>query len=147
MDRTETIGLLNDLIEVSRDGEQGFRSCAQAVSNPSLVEFFELKAERCALAAEQLHDKVRELGGEPSTGGSASGAAHRFWLNIRSTLTGMDDNAVLAECERGEDYAKGVYEDALRTDMPPDVRVMVAKQYQEVRANHDRIKDMRNATA
>jgi len=59
----------------------------------------------------------------------------------------MDDEAILAECERGEDSAKDAYEEALRRDLPADVRVMVAKQYREVRDNHDRVKDMRNAMA
>ena len=59
----------------------------------------------------------------------------------------MDDEAILDECERGEDSAKEAYEEALRQDLPPDVRVMIAKQYQEVKSNHDRVKDMRNALA
>jgi len=109
--------------------------------------FFEEKAKRCALGAAQLAAKVRDLGGDPEQSSSTSGMLHRFWVNIRTTIAGMDDESVLDECERGEDVAKQAYEEALRQDLPPDVRVMIAKQYQEVKSNHDRVRDMRNALA
>ena len=54
MDRDEVIATLNGLIATSRDGEEGFRTCAEAVKNPQLKTFFEQKAERCALGAAQL---------------------------------------------------------------------------------------------
>jgi len=90
---------------------------------------------------------VRELGGDPERGSSTAGALHRFWVNIRSAITGMDDHAVLDECERGEDTAKRAYEDALRQDLPADVRLLIETQYREVKANHDSVRAMRNALA
>jgi uncharacterized protein (TIGR02284 family) len=147
MDRHDVIATLNELIETCTDGEEGFRTCAEGVKNPQLKVFFEKRADRCALGAAQLEGKVAELGGDPRRGGSPSAMLHRFWINIRSTISGMDEEAVLAECERGEDFAKTAYEEALRCDLPGDVRVMIAKQYREVRENHDRVRDMRNAMA
>src|SRR5205823_13147341 len=125
MDRDDVIATLNDLIETSKDGEEGFRTCAESVKSPQLKTFFEQKAQRCALGAAQLQQKVRELGGDPERGSSTAGALHRFWVNIRSAITGMDDHAVLDECERGEDVAKRAYEDALKQDLPADVRLLI----------------------
>ena len=147
MDRDEVIATLNGLITTSRDGDEGFRTCAEAVKNPQLKTFFEQKAERCALGAAQLQGKVREFGGDPGQSGSTAGVLHRFWINIRSTLAGMDEHAILDECERGEDAAKRAYEDALKKDLPADVRLLIEKQYREVKANHDSIRAMRNAMA
>jgi uncharacterized protein (TIGR02284 family) len=72
---------------------------------------------------------------------------HRFWVKIRGTISGMDDHAMLDECERGEDSAKKAYEEALRQDLPGDVRRVVERQFREVEANHDRVKELRNITA
>ena len=36
----DVIETLNDLIETSRDGEQGFRTCAQGVTSPNLKMLF-----------------------------------------------------------------------------------------------------------
>ena len=53
---------------------------------------------------------------------------------------------MLAECERGEDVAKSAYEAALKEDLPPDVKAIGRRQYEGVKANHDRIRDLRNQT-
>ena len=72
---------------------------------------------------------------------------HRGWVDIKSTITGMDEGAVLAECERGEDVAKKAYEEALAKDLPGDIRSIVERQYQGVRQHHDRVRQLRNAVS
>jgi len=147
MDKKDVISTMNELIETSKDGEQGFKTCANAVKDTQLKSMFEETAKRCAEGAAELQTKVRALGGDPDKRGSATGAAHRGWVNIKSTVSGKDDAAVLAEIERGEDSAKRAYESALKKDLPPDVRSIVERQYQGVRQNHDRVRDLRNAQA
>ncbi|HEX3499414.1 MAG TPA: PA2169 family four-helix-bundle protein [Stellaceae bacterium] len=134
------ISTLNDLIETSKDGEQGFRTCADGVKDAKLKSLFEEVARRCAEGAAELNAKVRGLGGDPEK----SGSLHRGWVNIKSTITGMDEAAVLAECERGEDSAQHTYEDALKKELPADIRSMVERQYQVVRQNHDRVRNLRD---
>ena len=75
-------------------------------------------ARRCAEGAAELEATGLRLGGQPAQGGSVSGSMHRAWTNIKSTITGMNEHAVLAECERGEDTAKHAYEAALKQDLP-----------------------------
>ena len=147
MDRNQVISTLNELIETCKDGEEGFLACAQKVTSQALKSFFEEKAQRCATGALQLREKVRELGGEPERGGSTAGTLHRGWMHFKSSLVGMDDNSVLAECERGEGYAQRSYERALQKDLPADARRVVEAQYREVKANHERVYDMLNASA
>ena len=65
MDRNDVISTLNDLIETSKDGEQGFRTCADAVTSPQLKQLLETAAERCTQGALELQNKVRSLGGDP----------------------------------------------------------------------------------
>jgi uncharacterized protein (TIGR02284 family) len=147
MDRDDVISTLNDLIETSRDGEEGFRQCAESVKSAKLKSFFEQKSERCREAVMQLTQIVREMGGDPEKSSSMSGTMHRFWVSIRSSISGMSDHAILDECERGEDVAKRSYEKALAQDLPGDVRRVIERQFAEVKANHDKVREMRNATA
>lgn len=147
MDRDDVISTLNDLIETSRDGDEGFRQCADTVKNANLKAFFQQKAERCREAVGQLQQIVREMGGDPEKSSSMSGTVHRFWVSLRSSISGMSDHAILDECERGEDVAKRSYEKALAQDLPGDVRRVIERQYAEVKTNHDRVREMRNATA
>jgi uncharacterized protein (TIGR02284 family) len=64
-----------------------------------------------------------------------------------SSITGMDEYAVLIECERGEDVAKRTYEEALIEDLPADVKAIVQRQYEGVKANHARIRSLRDRAA
>lgn len=140
----ETIDVLNELIETSKDGEYGFATCAEYAKSPDLQALFMQRAAQCRQAAEELQRHVVQLGGEPDTGGSASGAMHRGWVAVRATLASYNDPAMLEECERGEDAAVERYADALKEDLPPATRTLVNAQYQGARRNHDQIRNLRD---
>jgi uncharacterized protein (TIGR02284 family) len=144
MDREEVVSTLNDLIETSKDGEEGFRTCAEDTSDSALKTFYSNRAQSCAAAVIELQDLVRAYGGDPEHSSGLGGALHRRWVDIKSLVTGKDDKAVLAECERGEDVAVASYRKALDKSLPPDVRTVVDRQYQGVLRNHDEVKALRD---
>lgn len=147
MDNDKVISTLNDLIKTSKDGEQGFMMSAENVSDPELKGIFQERARRCAEGARELQRQVQQLGGKPDTSGSASGALHRGWTNIKSAVTGKDDKAILNEVERGEDVAVEAYRKALKADLPSDIKALVERQYQGVKQNHDRVRELRDQYA
>jgi uncharacterized protein (TIGR02284 family) len=144
--RNGVIDTLNGLIEISKDGEIGFRTAADEVKRSDLKTIFGEAANRCAEGAAELQRKVRALGGEPEDSGSAIGALHRRWLDLKSAISGKDDLAILEETERGEDAAKAAYVAALKVALPSDIQSMIDRQYQGVKQNHDRVRDLRNAS-
>lgn len=145
MSKDDIVDTLNDLIETSKDGELGFTACAKHVASANLQELFARRATECRIAADELQTLVLEYGGKPDTGGSASGALHRGWVAVRGSLAGYSDQAMLEECERGEDAALARYRAALKDDtLPEAVRALVARQQMGVQANHDQIKRLRD---
>ncbi|MFY9554238.1 MAG: PA2169 family four-helix-bundle protein [Blastocatellia bacterium] len=145
MDNDKVISTLNDLIETSRDGQNGFKEASENVKSPELKRFFnELALERAQCVGE-LQQEVRSLGGDPEKSGSTAGALHRAWMNIKGTLTGKDDQSILNECERGEDSAVDAYEDALKTNLPANISLIVQRQFQTISDAHDRVKKLRDA--
>ncbi len=145
MSNDDIVDTLNDLIETSKDGEFGFTACAKHAESAELQELFTRRATECRIAADELQTLVAEYGGKPDTGGTAKGALHRGWVAVRGSLSGYTDQAVLEECERGEDAALARYRAALRSDtLPEPVRALVARQQLGVQANHDQIKRLRD---
>jgi uncharacterized protein (TIGR02284 family) len=137
--------ILNDLIETSKDGEKGFRTSAENAKDPELKQVFLRRADDCARGAQQLQAIVSRLGEDPERTGSVAGAVHRGWVNLKASLTGRDDLAILEECERGEDVAKAAYRKALeQTELPADIREVVQKQYDGVVRNHDQVRALRD---
>jgi uncharacterized protein (TIGR02284 family) len=144
MDREEATDTLNDLVENCKDGEYGFKTCAEHARSADLKQFFARRARDCAEAARELQDLVARLGGKPDTSGTASGAVHRGWIAVRGTLALNDDKAMLNECERGEDAAVARYRKALEKGLPPDVEAVVRRQFEGVQRNHDEVKRLRD---
>ena len=141
----DAIDTLNDLLETCRDGEYGFRESAEHAKSPALKAEFTRHADECREAAVELMTHIRQLGGEAEEGGTTSGALHRGWVSVRGTLTGFSDQAMLDECERGEDAALARYRKAMKANLPSNVRALVENQLQGTQRNHDQIKALRDS--
>ena len=143
-DDEDDIEVLNDLLESCRDGEYGFRECAEHAKAQDLKTIMLRHADECRAGGLELQTLIRQLGGKPDDGGSVSGALHRGWVSVRATLSGYSDQAVLNECERGEDAAVARYRKALKANLPSAIRAVVERQAQGAQRNHDQIKALRD---
>ena len=143
-DQKETTSVLDDLIQTLRDGEKGFKQAAEAVRDAQLKSLFTEYSQQRSRFAADLQSQVRNLGNEPETNSSATGALHRGWINLKSVITGGDDHAILAECERGEDSAVEEYKKALDDDLSQPLCELVSRQFTDIKAAHDRIRNLRD---
>ena len=148
MANEKAIDTLNDLIQTLRDGQEGFNEAADNVKNPDLKSFFHQAAGERTQFISELSLEVRRLGGDPEKTGSATGAIHRAWMDIKGTLTGKDDHSILSECERGEDSALSAYGEAINSgNLPDNILAIVQRQFTAIQQTHDRVKQMRDAKA
>lgn len=140
----QVINTLNDLIELNRDGQNGFQEAAGKIKDPQIKAFcLEQSLSRAKFVGE-LQSEVRSMGTEPDTTGSIAGALHRGWMDLKSALGG-GDHAIVAATESGEDHAVAQYTKALEEPMPAPARAMVERQLQSVKQAHDKVKVMRDA--
>jgi len=145
VNREELISCLNDLIQTCRDGEEGFQSAADSVKSADLKAFLKRCSLQRAQFATELQAEVRQLGGDPAQSGTVTGSFHRGWLNLKSVITGKDDSAIIAECERGEDAALENYKRVLKENLPPNVLPVAKHQFTEIKETHDRIRGLKEA--
>ena len=141
----DVIGTLNNLIETCRDGQEGFKDAAEAIEDSELKTLFYEYSQQRAQFAAVLQELVRELGGDLTHSGSTAGALHRGWIELKGAITGGSDEAILNECERGEDSATSNYREALERNLPAHIADVVRQQATAVQAAHNRVRDMRNA--
>jgi uncharacterized protein (TIGR02284 family) len=143
-DRSDVVDVLNELIEVSKDGEYGFKECADHAKSADIKSTLSARSRDCASGAAELQTLVSRYGGKPEQGGTATGAMHRGWVSVRAALTSKDDLAVLEEAERGEDSALKKYRAASAKNLPTDVQSVIRRQLDGTQRNHDQIKALRD---
>jgi uncharacterized protein (TIGR02284 family) len=138
--KEDVISRLNGLIEACKDREQGHRTAADGARNQDLRALLHSYEEQSAGYVAELQAEVKRLGGEPAETGSLTGWLTRGWQQLASVVSGGDDGAVIAACERGEEAARAAYEAALAQPLPKKVRAVVERQYAAVTAAHDRLR-------
>ena len=143
MSTPDTLKVLNELIRTSEDGDRGFTEAANITKDAQLKLLFQDCAQQCHEAVIDLQDEVALLGGKFSESGTATGAARRAWINLKSSI-GIEDVSLLEEVEREEDKAKAVYLNAVRTELPAKIKGLVQAQCEGAVRNHDRVRDLRN---
>ena len=140
------IHVLNSLIKTTLDSRKGFLDAADDAEATRFKTLFSDFAQDRSDAAAVLQAEVRRLGGNPEDDSSFIAAAHRTFMNLRELFSARDDKAIIAEVERGEDYIKGKYEEALRDDqLSPSSRSVIERAFQSVRAGHDRASELKHA--
>jgi uncharacterized protein (TIGR02284 family) len=139
--------IIDDLIETLKDGQEGFKQAAEGVKDPQLKAVFDEYSQQRARFAVELRSKAQSADErESEISGSAAGALHRGWINLKSALTRGDNHAILAECERGEDSAVEEFRKALNNGLSAPVQEMVSRQFVQIKEAHDRVKSLRDAT-
>ena len=143
----DSASTLNELVQTCKDGENGFRAAAESVPDSNLRHLLESYAQQRAEFAAELQQELRRLAENPADSGHAAAALHRTWMDIKAGLTSRDEAAIIAECERGEDVAVQAYRKALDSDLPADLRVIVERQFVEVKDAHDHLRSLERSHA
>lgn len=148
MDNSHDIDVLNSLVTTTLDSMKGYREAADDSVNSTHSQFFREMAEERSRVASELQERVRSLGGEPATESGTGAGMHRAWLDFRNLVVGGDEKAIVAEVERGEDYIRDKFEDAIADDeLSAGTRGALEKCFASIRKGHDRVSEMKHATA
>lgn len=141
----EAISILNNLIEISKDGEEGFLKAADSVDDTKLQAYLLRRSLEVKHSAIELQGLVRTLGGKPADSASIGGYLHRRWIDLKAAILTNDKLTVLNEVERGEDVALKAYREAASKNLPSEVVLIVLRQLNGAQRNHDEVKQLRDA--
>ncbi len=136
---------LNELLEKNYDAEKGYKLAAEKVENERLKSFFSKRAQERYDFGHELKSEIKNFGEEPDKGSSLAGDAHRTWMNLKASLSGDKDEAVLEEAIRGEKAAVEEYEDILKdSDIPASTANILLKQKNAIVAALNEVKTLEN---
>ncbi len=139
------VSKLNELLEKNYDAEAGYKKAAEDIENSQLQTFLENHSKLRYDFGHELKAEIQSLGGKPEKGTSLTADLHRKWIDLKSSIAGNNDKAVIEECERGEKAALEDYQDVLSdTELPNTTREVVKKQHDRIQSALLKIKDLEN---
>jgi len=145
-EHNETISTLNTLIATTIDSVTGYEDSAKNIDNERFREIFRSRADERQQVVEELRSEVRRLGGDPEESGSFLGKAHQRFEDLKAAVTGRDEQAVINEVERGEDYLKEKWQAALQSgNLNGESHDIVESCYRSVKSGHDQISQLKHA--
>ncbi|HYE44145.1 MAG TPA: PA2169 family four-helix-bundle protein [Caulobacter sp.] len=135
---------LNHIATILIDASKLYREAAEITDQPALQsELRTLTSERESLLT-RFQDRVRRLGDEPRTDGSALGVGHLAFMKLRAAVQ-EDAKAAISEVERGEDYLRDEISKKVRDDeVSPEVRTFLAGALNEVDPGHERMSALKH---
>jgi uncharacterized protein (TIGR02284 family) len=135
--------IVNDVVQVLHDGQKGFADLAEHIKDPQVKAFFVEESQTRSRYASELESVA---GLEKDESGTAAGAMHRTWGDLKGKLGG-GDHTLLETAEQGEDAAKKAYEDALKEagSVRPAIRQLLEQQQTHIKQSHDKVKALRDS--
>jgi uncharacterized protein (TIGR02284 family) len=139
----DTINVLQSIIEKNYDAEKGYKKAMQDAKTPALKNFLKEQALQRSHFATAIDKELRQLGEAPKESGSITGSLHRAWIDIKSSLSGDHDEAVLEEVLRGEKASVDEYQDVLKNNtLEPHINGMLESQLRDIQGTLGRVKTL-----
>jgi len=148
MEMQKNIEVLNSLITINNDRIEGYETASKETEEQDLENLFTEFISHSQKCKQELVTEVVKLGGEVEEGTLLSGKFFRVWMDVKAALTGKDRKAILNSCEYGEDVAVDTYKKALISndeDLSSEQKTMLTAHHTVIKADHDKVKAMRDA--
>lgn len=148
MEKEKSVDALNRLVVINNDRIEGYETALKETDENDLKTTFNEFLSTSRKCKQELVAEISKLGGEVETGTKTSGKFFRAWMDVKAALTARDRKAILSSCEFGEDNAKATYENVLTDEvenLSSDQTSMIRNQFNLIKADHDRVKSMRDS--
>lgn len=130
--------VLSSLIARTRDSADSYRKAAELVENPRYKSMLAERGGKRLALSRRLQSEVGPVEGQSGSG--------RSFIGLREAAAGSRDKGVIDEVERGEDVLKAQFESIIDSaNLPPQIRTLVLRLYQEVKADHDQVSRLKHA--
>lgn len=137
---SQAMSHLNELIEITRDGQHFYRHALEHVSDAELQHLFRDLAQSKTHIIQALSVKVAANHEQPAQGGTTAGRLREMYADARARL-GHPDEVYIEQLDHAEERMLEAFEDALKT-AEPDVRALLAVELPKIRACHARIHEL-----
>ena len=128
----KVVGVLNDLLRINHDRIVGYEKAIDELKDEDadLRTLFHRYTQESKEYATELTHEITRLDGDPADGTTNSGKVYRVWMDLKAAIAGKGRQAILENCEFGEDAAQKAYDMALNSDVELEapLRELIVRQ-------------------
>jgi len=135
---------LNELIEITRDGEQFYRHAAQEVGDQSLRSLFDELARAKQQLVEALALAVAAQDEEPARGVTLLGSLQRLYVDTRARFARDEDAIYVVQLADAEGRLLRAFEEA-RAEATPELQHLLDRELPQIRACHARMQELKGS--
>jgi uncharacterized protein (TIGR02284 family) len=110
-----TYDAVRDLVSINRDAAKGFKTAADSIEDPAVSRMFLRQSSEREAFAQDLLGLAGSKRSEVDKDGTVTGTMHRWWLDLKGTMSSDSLQSVLEEAERGEEKALEAHREAATT--------------------------------
>ncbi len=135
---------IHNVIESLIDSQEALVEIGEKLQDRTLKHYLLAESLKRAQFRGELESILNQEGvSDLRESGTAAGAVHRAWANLKSRLGG-GDHTLLATAEEGEEAATEVYGNAINTSMPLPLRQLLTSQAAHIQESRDFLKAARD---
>lgn len=141
------IRVVRSVIQTLHDSHRGLAAIGSELKDESAKHYCLEETQVRANFAAELENELHRLGvHDVKEGGTAAGAVHRVWGDVKSILGGSD-HTLLVTAEQGENEAEEKYADALNEKLPGTLNDLLLRQQAHIQESHNTIRSLRDRKA
>lgn len=141
---TDKVQQLNELIEITRDGQRFYQHAHDEVKDVRLQALFRDMSQNKTELIRALSVKVAANQQKPADGGTFIGKLRQVYADTKANLVSDTEATYVAQLEEAEDRILHAFEDALES-AEPGVQALLAAEMPKVRASHDRMRNLKQS--
>lgn len=108
-----------------------------------MKNFFLARSKKRYDFGHELKSEIKKFGETPDKGTSIKGDLHRSWMNLKSSLSSNEEEAILEETIRGDKAAVSDYNSVLKeTNIPPTTEAILTKQRNAIEMALEKVKTL-----
>lgn len=133
---TATDQNLSELCELLIDSKLGYGDASRRADDVRLKRLLANIGESRIAMIASVANAMERSGWKVPHNGTFRGTLHRVWMAVRDIISNTDDVNMISECERGESYLVGKYDQCINlAGSTEEIRSMLVGQRADLMAN------------
>ncbi|NBA89069.1 PA2169 family four-helix-bundle protein [Emticicia sp. CRIBPO] len=108
-----TVRIFGDLLRINNDRNNAYKKAVEAISDIHLKSMFQSFLDETEAHIREISKVIVKHGGEPTNNGTAAGAFHQAWINLKHAIGKGNKKNIIDSCKASDKSTLSEYNHAI----------------------------------